>query len=712
MAFKYYGERVKTLIPGGMVAAFRNASGVPAAVLRASGTRFAPAEADRSRHHSPSKGGSMILACHNICKSFGTDVILKNASFHIQEHEKTALVGINGAGKTTLLRIIMGLEKSDEGEVTFARGTSVGYLAQMNMLSSGRSIYDEVCEVMRPVIDMEQSLRSMEDEMDQAEGTKLNELMERYHQTQTHFEQMGGYAWKSEISGILRGLGFTDDEFDKPVDTLSGGQKTRVALGKLLLSSPDLMLLDEPTNHLDMNSVEWLENYLLNYRGAVLVVAHDRYFLNKVVTKVVEIDQGHVSTFSGDYTAYSEKKKKLRQSQLHAWQNQQEQIRHQEEVIAKLKSFNREKSIRRAESREKMLDKIERLEKPSAEISDMHLTLDARIESGKDVLSASGLSKSFEFPLFENLDLEIRRGEKVALIGNNGTGKSTLLKILIGQMQPDRGSVTLGTNVNIGYYDQEHQILHPDKTLFEELQDTYPELNNTQIRNTLASFLFTGDDVFKLVSELSGGERGRLSLAKLMLSKSNFLILDEPTNHLDIMSREILEDAVSLYTGTVLCVSHDRWFINRIATRILDLTGQTLIEYLGNYDYYLEKHEDLTRRFVSADTHSSGGVISSSNVSHLAMSSSAPAGTDSEGKADWKKQKQELALARKRQARLNETEEKIASKEERSRQIDDLLSQEEVFTDLQQVTALGKEKEQIDQELESLYDEWADLAQE
>ncbi len=654
----------------------------------------------------------MILACHNICKSFGTDVILKHASFHIQEHEKTALVGINGAGKTTLLRIIMGLEKSDEGEVTFARGTSVGYLAQMNMLSSGRSIYDEVCEVMRPVIDMEQSLRSMEEEMDHAEGIQLNELMERYHQTQTHFEQMGGYAWKSEISGILRGLGFTDDEFDKQVDTLSGGQKTRVALGKLLLSAPDLMLLDEPTNHLDMNSVEWLENYLLNYRGAVLVVAHDRYFLNKVVTKVVEIDQGHVSTFSGDYTAYSEKKKKLRQSQLHAWQNQQEQIRHQEEVIAKLKSFNREKSIRRAESREKMLDKIERLEKPSEEISDMHLTLDARIESGKDVLSASGLSKSFEFPLFENLDLEIRRGEKVALIGNNGTGKSTLLKILIGQMQPDRGSVTLGTNVNIGYYDQEHQILHPDKTLFEELQDTYPELNNTQIRNTLASFLFTGDDVFKLVSELSGGERGRLSLAKLMLSKSNFLILDEPTNHLDIMSREILEDAVSLYTGTVLCVSHDRWFINRIATRILDLTGQTLIEYLGNYDYYLEKHEDLTRRFVSADTHSSGGVISSSNVSHLAMSSASLAGTDSEGKADWKKQKQELALARKKQARLNETEEKIASKEERSRQIDDLLSQEEIFTNLQQVTALGKEKEQIDQELETLYDEWAELAQE
>ncbi len=654
----------------------------------------------------------MILSCHNICKSFGTDEILKGASFHIQEHEKAALVGVNGAGKTTLLRIIMGLEQADDGEVTFARGCSVGYLAQMNMLSGGRSIYEEVSEVMQPVIDLELQLRDMEEEMNHASAQHIDQLMERYHQTQTHFEQMGGYAWKSEISGVLRGLGFTDDEFEKPVDTLSGGQKTRVALGKLLLQAPDLMLLDEPTNHLDLNSVEWLENYLLNYRGAVLVVAHDRFFLNKVVSKVVEIDQGSVSTYAGDYSAYSRKKQQVRLTQLRAWQNQQDQIRHQEEVIAKLKRFNREKSIKRAESREKMLDKIERLEKPSEAVSDMHLTLEPRVESGKDVLSVAGLSKSFEFPLFENLELEIKRGEKVALIGNNGTGKSTLLKILIGQMESDSGTVTLGTNVHIGYYDQEHQILHPEKTLFQELQDAWPNLNNTQIRNTLASFLFTKDDVFKLVSELSGGERGRLSLAKLMLSKANFLILDEPTNHLDIQSREILEDAVCAYTGTVLCVSHDRWFINRIATRVIDLTGRILISYPGNYDYYLEKHEELTRRFVSSDTHTSGGVIQSSNASHLSMAAPVSSSEGSAGKTDWEKKKKEQALARKKESRLSELEKKISACEARSAEIDDLLTREEVFTDLEQITKLAKEKEQVEKELETLYDQWAELAEE
>lgn len=653
----------------------------------------------------------MILACHNITKSFGTDDILRGASFHIEEHEKTALVGINGAGKTTLLRIIMGIDHADEGEVTLAKGASIGYLAQMNMLEGSRSIYDEVALVMSHVIVMEESLRDMETLMNQVSGDSLNELMERYHQTQTHFEQMGGYAWKSEIAGVLRGLGFTDEEFDKSVDTLSGGQKTRVALGKLLLSAPDIMLLDEPTNHLDLNSIEWLENYLLNYKGAVLVVAHDRYFLNKVVSKVVEIDRGKVTTFTGDYSAYSEKKKQLRDTQRRAWMNQQDQIRHQEEVITKLKSFNREKSIKRAESREKMLSKIERIEKPSEERSDMHLTLNPLIESGKDVLTAEHIAKSFEFALFEDLNLDIKRGEKVALIGNNGTGKSTLLKILIGQMDADKGSIVLGTNVHIGYYDQEHQILHQEKTLFDELQDAYPSLNNTQIRDTLASFLFTGDEVFKLVSELSGGERGRLSLAKLMLSRANFLILDEPTNHLDIMSKEILEDAISRYTGTVLCVSHDRWFINRTATRILDLTGQTLVSYLGNYDYYLEKHEELTKRFTSSVTHSSGGVISSSNATKLSMQVQQENGEESAGKADWEKQKKEQALARKREAKLKETEDRISTLEERDAQIDEMLSLEEVFTDLGQVTKLSAEKAEIAKELETLYDEWAELAE-
>ncbi|MBR1899751.1 MAG: ABC-F family ATP-binding cassette domain-containing protein, partial [Lachnospiraceae bacterium] len=465
------------------------------------------------------------------------------------------------------------------------------------------------------------------------------------------------------------------------------------------------------TNHLDLNSIEWLENYLLNYRGAVIVVAHDRYFLNKVVSKVVEIDQFHVMTFTGDYNAYSVQKQQLRESQLKAWMNQQAQIRHQEEVIAKLKSFNREKSIKRAESREKMLDKIERLEKPSEERSDMHLSLTPRIESGKDVLSAEHLSKAFEFPLFDDLELSIRRGEKVALIGNNGTGKSTLLKILIGAMDADSGSVRLGAKVHIGYYDQEHQILHPDKTLFDELQDAYPSLNNTQIRDTLAAFLFTGDDVFKLVSDLSGGERGRLSLAKLMLSEAHFLILDEPTNHLDILSKEILEDAICRYTGTVLCVSHDRWFINRTATRILDLTGRTLIEYQGNYDYYLEKHEELTQRLLSADarTHSSGGAIASGNASHLSMQHVHIA-ADSEGKQDWKKQKEEQAQERKRAARVREVEDKIASLEERDRVIDEELAKEAVYTDLAQVTALSEEKAQIASQLEELYEQWTELA--
>ena len=653
----------------------------------------------------------MILSCHNICKAFGMDEILKNASFHIEEHEKAAVVGINGAGKSTLLRIIIGEETADEGEVTISKGATIGYLAQQNMLTGNRSIYNEVAEVMQPVIDMEESLRVMERQMDETSGDDLEQLIERYHQTQTQFEQAGGYAWKSEITGVLRGLGFTDEEFSKPVDTLSGGQKTRVALGKLLLSSPDIMLLDEPTNHLDLNSIEWLENYLLNYRGAVIVVAHDRYFLNKVVSKVVEIDQGHVMSFPGDYNDYAVHRQQIREARLKAWMNQQAQIRHQEEVIAKLKSFNREKSIKRAESREKMLDKIERLEKPSEERSDMHLTLTPRIESGKDILSAEHLSKAFEFPLFDDLNLEIRRGEKVALIGNNGTGKSTLLKILIGMTDADTGSVKLGTKVHIGYYDQEHQILHPDKTLFQELQDAYPSLNNTQIRDTLAAFLFTGDDVFKLISDLSGGERGRLSLAKLMLSEANFLILDEPTNHLDIISKEILEDAICRYEGTVLCVSHDRWFINRTATRILDLTGRTLIEYQGNYDYYLEKHEELTRRFLSADaqTHSSGGTIAAANASHLSMKHAAVSESESEGKQDWKKQKEEQARERKRAAELKDVEERISSLEQRDSAIDAELSKEEVYTDIQQVTALSGEKAQIAEELEELYERWSEL---
>lgn len=654
----------------------------------------------------------MILSCHSISKSFGTDEVLKQVSFHIEEHEKAAIVGINGAGKSTLLKIIVGETAPDEGEVTVQRGRTVGYLAQVSILPGGRSVWEETAEARKEVAGMEQQLRSMEEEMNSVSGAALDVLMERYHRTQEKFALLDGYAWRSEVSGVLRGLGFTDEEFDKPVDTLSGGQKTRVALGRLLLSAPDIMLLDEPINHLDLNSIEWLENYLLNYRGSVIIVAHDRYFLNRVVTKVVELDNGQARTFMGNYSDYAEKKRQLRDTELKAWMNQQAEIRHQEEVIAKLKSFNREKSIKRAESREKMLDKMDRLEKPSEVKSDMRLTLTPRIESGTDVLTVEHLEKGFEYPLFDDLNLEIKRGERVCLIGNNGTGKSTLLKTVIGLEQPDSGTVKLGAKVHIGYYDQEHQVLHPEKTLFDELQDAYPMLDNTQIRNCLASFLFTGDDVFKRVSDLSGGERGRLSLAKLMLSESNFLILDEPTNHLDIVSKEILEDAVNSYTGTVFCVSHDRYFINRIATKVIELTNRKLVTYLGNYDYYLEKKEELSGKFAPSledtKTHSSGGTISSANTAHLTMRHEE---NDDEGAENWRKQKEAQSQARKKEARLKKVEAEIGGLEQRDREIDAELEKEEVFTSVEKVTALSSEKQDIAQKLESLYEEWSELAE-
>ena len=403
-----------------------------------------------------------------------------------------------------------------------------------------------------------------------------------------------------------------------------------MALGKLLLQKPDIIFLDEPTNHLDMNSIAWLEVYLQNYPGAVVIVAHDRYFLNKVVTKIIELDNGHSCVFSGNYSAYAEKRAQMREAQMKAYLNQQQEIKHQEEVITKLRSFNREKSIKRAESRVKMLDKIERLEKPSEVASEMKIRLEPRITSGNDVLKVEGLAKSFgSLSLFSDLNFEIKRGEKVAIIGDNGTGKTTLLKILNGVCEPDAGSFSLGSKVHIGYYDQEHHVLHMEKTLFEEISDAYPALTNTQIRNVLASFLFTGDDVFKRISDLSGGERGRVSLAKLMLSEANFLILDEPTNHLDITSKEILENALNQYTGTVLYVSHDRYFINKTASRILELTGNTLVNYIGNYDYYLTKKEELTRIYApqaaeKTSTGLFGNAIASPAVTCLLYTSPSP----------------------------------------------------------------------------------------
>lgn len=638
----------------------------------------------------------MILACQNICKAFGDNEVLKNASFHIEEREKAAIVGINGAGKSTLLKIIMGEMAADDGQTVINKGASIGYLAQHQEMQSGNTIFDELLTVKQDVLDLEARIRSMELFMKQVQGAELQELMDQYARLSHEFEQKNGYAWKSEITGVLKGLGFTEEDFSKHVDTLSGGQKTRVSLGKLLLSKPDIIMLDEPTNHLDMGSITWLETFLMNYQGAVLIVSHDRYFLNRVVTKVIEIDQGQVTTFMGNYSDYAQKKAMLREAQMQAYLNQQREIKHQEEVIAKLKSFNREKSIKRAESREKMLDKLDVLDKPSEVKADMHIELEPRVVSGNDVLTVLGLSKAFPpQTLFTDLNFEIKRGERVALIGSNGTGKTTILKILNQVIPADAGEVHLGSRVQIGYYDQEHHVLHMEKTVFEELSDAYPTLTNTKIRNVLAAFLFTGDDVFKRIKDLSGGERGRVSLAKLMLSEANFLILDEPTNHLDIVSKEVLEDALNHYTGTVLFVSHDRYFINTVATRILDLENQGLTNYIGNYDYYLEKKETMVN-FTAAPSE----TVSAAETT-----------ADTDSKLDWKQQKKQQAQLRKKQNELKKVESRIEELENRDKEIDAELEKKEVFTNVAEVTKLSKEKDAIQTELEELYEKWEELSE-
>ncbi len=635
----------------------------------------------------------MILSCHNINKAFGEKVILKDASFHIEEREKTALIGNNGAGKTTLLRIIMGELSADSGTVSTAKDSRIGYLAQYRDAEGDRTIYEEVLHTRQDLLDMEEKLRSMEHGMKEASGAELEALMNSYDRLSRQYELENGFAYKSNVVGVLKGLGFDESDFDRHIGTLSGGQKTRVGLGKLLLSEPDLLLLDEPTNHLDMGSIEWLETYLTNYRGAVLIVTHDRYFLDKVVTKVIEIENGKLMQFSGSYTDFADKKAMIRDAEYKAWLNQQREIEHQQAVITKLKSFNREKSIKRAESREKMLSKIERLERPAELNNRMRIQLEPRMVSGNDVLSVQHLSKSFPGQtLFSDVSFEIKRGEKVALIGSNGTGKTTLLKILNGVLPADEGQFTLGAKVQIGYYDQEQHVLHPEKTIFEEISDSYPTLTETEIRNMLAAFLFTGDDVFKLISSLSGGEKGRVSLAKLMLSEANFIILDEPTNHLDIASKEILEEALNSYTGTVFYVSHDRYFINQTAERILDLTNRTLVNYIGNYDYYLEKKDELTARYA--------GTTEDASAENAV----------SENKLSWQQKKEEQAKKRRKETQLKKAEERIEQLETRDAEIDELMASPEICTDYEKISALSIEKNQIAEELEKLYESWEELA--
>ncbi len=643
----------------------------------------------------------MILSCQNISKAFVENQVLKNVSFHIEDHEKAAIVGINGAGKTTLLRIIVGEMTPDDGQVVLAKDKTLGYLAQNSTVDTSHTIYEELLSVKADLLRLEEKIRECENNMKHADGDALEDLMKQYTSLTHAFETGGGYLYRSELVGVLKGLGFIEDEFSKPVATLSGGQKTRVALGRLLLQNPDLIILDEPTNHLDMNSIAWLETYLLNYKGAVLIVSHDRYFLDRIAGKVIEIDQSKATTFMGNYSDYAVKKEQLRVAAWNAYMNQQREIKHQEEVIEKLKSFNREKSIKRAESREKMLDKIEVIEKPSEVRTDMKLTLTPRILSGNDVLTVEHLSKSFDsHKLFTDVNFEIKRGEHVAIIGDNGSGKTTLLKILNGLVPADHGTFRLGSNVEIGYYDQEHHVLHSEKTLFEEISDDYPYLNNTQIRNVLAAFLFTGEDVFKRISDLSGGERGRVSLAKLVLSNANFLILDEPTNHLDIMSKEILEDALNGYEGTILYVSHDRYFINRTAHRILDLTEGQFVSYVGNYDYYLEKHDTVMAAIEAS-------VPQSADADNTVAAKAA----ESEVKLDWKAQKEEQARLRKKENNLKKCEEKIAELEARISEIDTEMSDPAIGTQVAKLQELSKEQTACQEQLEKLYEQWEELAE-
>ena len=637
----------------------------------------------------------MILSCQSICKSFGEKVILQDASFHIEEREKAALIGNNGAGKTTLLRIIMEEISADSGQVVIAKDKKIGYLAQYQDIHGHHTIYEELMTTKQYILNMEDKIRSLEQEMKYVAGDKLESLMNSYTRLTHQFELENGYAYKSEIVGVLKGLGFEEEDYGKQIENLSGGQKTRVALGKLLISKPDILLLDEPTNHLDMESIAWLETYLLNYPGAVFIVSHDRYFLDKVVTKIVEIEAAQMRMYEGNYSAYALKKAQLRDAQYKAYLNQQREIKHQEAVITKLRSFNREKSIKRAESRVKMLDKIQRIEKPIEIDNQMRISLEPRFISGNDVLTVEGLSKAFPGQtLFTDINFEIKRGERVALIGNNGTGKTTILKILNGIVDADAGRFALGSKVQIGYYDQEHHVLHMEKTIFQEISDTYPTLTETEIRNMLAAFLFTGDDVFKLISSLSGGERGRVSLAKLMLSEANFLILDEPTNHLDIASKEILEEALNSYTGTVLYVSHDRYFINQTATRIMDLTNQAIVNYIGDYDYYLEKKEEMTRIYAPVQETAAQEV--KENVS--------------ETKLTWQQQKEEQALKRKRENELKKVEARIEELETRDKEIDETMVLPDICTNVAECTKLSREKAAIAEELEGLYEKWEELA--
>lgn len=653
----------------------------------------------------------MIISCSNIKKTFIDKEVIKNISFHIEEHEKVALIGNNGVGKTTLLKILTKDLEPDDGLVTYSKDCQIGYLKQNMDLVSSRTVYDELLSVFDHVIALEEKLHEMEDEI--AKTSSL-ELINAYDNLRRTYEDSKGYEYRSLVKGVLKGLGFDESIYDKPISILSGGQKNRVALGKLLLQEPTLLLLDEPTNHLDIEAIEWLEGFLRNYKGAVLIISHDRYFLDKIVTKVVHIEFGRSFIYNGNYSDYVLKSEKEYEVAMKHFEKQQKEIAHQQAVISKLRQFNREKSIKRARSREKALEKIEVMDMPMIDNKPMQLTLTPRIVSGNDVLLVDHLSKTFEdTPLFKNMCLSINKGDKVALVGPNGVGKTTFFRMLLGQMEPTSGTFKLGSNVMIGYYDQEHSTLDVTRTIIEEIEYAFPELKTSEIRNVLAAFLFTGEDVFKPISTLSGGERGRVALAKIMLSKANFLILDEPTNHLDILSKEILESAIINYEGTVLYVSHDRYFINQTASKIIEMAQDGTTEYLGNYDYYMEKKKELEEekakrmaQMTNQSAYSTGITLSTPS------SSSSSSSTSSSAKEDRQRQKEEQARVRRIQNQMTKLEDAISEAEDKVSAIDQQLCLEEVYSDFEKSKVLLEEKETLSLQIATYYEEWEKLSEE
>ncbi|MBS7220706.1 MAG: ABC-F type ribosomal protection protein [Clostridiales bacterium] len=638
----------------------------------------------------------MILSCKDITKSYGTDIILKKINFNLEEHEKAAVVGVNGAGKTTLFKIITDNLSYDDGQLYIPKNTTIGYLEQNVDIRSEKTIYEEMLSVFESIFELEEKLHSMERKMSSLSDSEYSSFMEQYARFQHEFEESDGYSCKSRINGVLKGLGFTEDEYSQQVCTLSGGQKTRVFLGKLLLMKPDILLLDEPTNHLDIDSIQWLEDFLKSYSGACLIISHDRYFLDRTVSKIIDIENGKSSVYNGNYSFFIKQKDAVRAAQLKQYANQQREIRHQEEVIKTLRQFNREKSIKRAESREKALERMEKIERPENLPEKMHLRLTPQIQSGNDVLSVEDLSMSFgNNKLFSNVSFEIKRGEKVAIIGPNGIGKSTLFKIILNELKPDFGKVVLGVNVNPGYYDQEHHELDDKNTIFDEIHNAYPNMTNGEIRNVLASFVFTEDDVFKTIGTLSGGEKGRVSLAKIMLSKSNFLILDEPTNHLDMYSKEILEDAINNYDGTVLYISHDRYFIDKTAERTLELSRDGITQYLGNYSYCMEKKAEKAR-IEELSKENSKTPIQSASV-------------HSDSKTDWLAQKEEQAKARKKANDIKKVEDEIEKTENLIKSLEEKLFDPEISADSGKVKELYEEKVSLEEKLEELYEKWEEI---